>query len=231
MVIHGKHTAEIRKMFNRVAQAYDRTNLVLSFLQDAHWRRAACKMLGVTAGEEVLDVGAGTGASTRTVVRTGAAVTGIDISPRMLQIARNRCKRFQNITWRLTNGDLPFPDKSFDAILMVFCLRNVSNIQGFLCDAARVLKPGGRLVVCEFSHPRRFVAPFYRLYLRYVLPRLAKLISSDPAAYEYLTESIEDWYEVDELAFMLEQCGFQNTSWKRLSFGAVALHRALRGPE
>jgi demethylmenaquinone methyltransferase/2-methoxy-6-polyprenyl-1,4-benzoquinol methylase len=222
-----KQPHEVAAMFDGVAGRYDRTNTILSFGQDRLWRRATRRALGLRPGELVLDLGAGTGVSTEELARSGADAVGSDISLGML-----RAGRAVGRTVPLLAGDalaLPFRDGVFDAVTISFALRNVHDTRAALAEMARVTRPGGRLVVCEFSHPT--LRPWRAVYLRYLmgaLPAVARAVSSNPDAYVYLAESIRAWPDQAALAGKFAAAGWGEASWRNLSGGIVALHRAVR---
>jgi demethylmenaquinone methyltransferase/2-methoxy-6-polyprenyl-1,4-benzoquinol methylase len=223
-----KQPHEVAEMFDGVAARYDLTNTVLSFGQDRGWRRATRAALGLRPGERVLDVGAGTGVSTEELGRSGAFAVGADLSTGML-----RAGRASGRTVALVAGDalrLPFPDASFDAVTVSFALRNVVDTGGALRELGRVTRPGGRLVVCEFSHPTN--TAFRTIYLSYLmrsLPAVARAVSSNPDAYVYLAESIRAWPDQAALAARIAGSGpWARVGWRNLTGGVVALHRATR---
>jgi demethylmenaquinone methyltransferase/2-methoxy-6-polyprenyl-1,4-benzoquinol methylase len=220
-----KRPREVAAMFDGVARRYDRTNTVLSFGQDRAWRRATRVALRPRPGERVLDLAAGTAVSTVDLARAGAAAVGCDFSLGMLAQGRGRGVP-------LVAGDalaLPFADAVFDAVTMSFGLRNVANVDTALAELARVTRPGGRLVVCEFSRPNW--APFRTVYLEYLmraLPAVARRVASNPDAYVYLAESIRAWPDQPALAARIGAAGWRDVGWRDLTGGIVALHRATR---
>ncbi|MBO8185027.1 demethylmenaquinone methyltransferase [Streptomyces sp. DW4-2] len=220
----AKHPDEVTRMFDEAAGRYDRTNTLLSCGQDRLWRARTRAALALQPGERCLDVACGTGVSTAELARSGATVTGIDRSPGM--VARGAARSLD-----LRVGDalrLPFGTAAFDAVTIMFGLRNVVDPGAALREMARVTRPGGRLVVCEFSHPTW--APFRTLYLRYLmggLPRIADRISSNPDAYTYLSDTIRAWHDQPSLASLIQQAGWTRVSWRNLTGGIVALHRAV----
>jgi demethylmenaquinone methyltransferase/2-methoxy-6-polyprenyl-1,4-benzoquinol methylase len=222
-----KQPQEVAAMFDGVAQRYDRTNTILSFGQDRLWRRATRQALALAPGERLLDLGAGTGVSTQELARSGARAVGVDISLGML--GAGKASR-PEVT--LLAGDalaLPFQDASFDAVTISFALRNVHDTGAALREMARVTRPGGRLVVCEFSHPT--LVPFRAVYLEYLmraLPEVARRVSSNPDAYVYLAESIRAWPDQAGLASRIAATGWHRVAWRNLTGGVVALHRATR---
>jgi demethylmenaquinone methyltransferase/2-methoxy-6-polyprenyl-1,4-benzoquinol methylase len=223
-----KDPAEVAAMFDEVAARYDLTNAVLSLVQDRRWRRAARDALALRPGDRVLDLAAGTATSSAGLARAGAGVVGCDFSLGMLRVGA----RAGHPGVDLVAGDalaLPFADGVFDAVTISFGLRNTADPSAALREMLRVARPGGRLVVCEFSSPTW--APFRTLYAEYLmraLPAVARRVSSDPAAYEYLAESIRAWPDQQALAAVLQQVGWSHVGWRDLSGGIVALHRGVR---
>jgi demethylmenaquinone methyltransferase/2-methoxy-6-polyprenyl-1,4-benzoquinol methylase len=222
-----KQPHEIAEMFDGVAGRYDRTNTVLSFGRDRGWRRATRQALDPRPDERVLDLAAGTGVSTEELAYSGAYALGVDISLGMLRAGRR-----VRPAVRLLAGDalaLPLRDAAFDAVTVSFGLRNVHDTGAALGELARVTRPGGRLVVCEFSRP---TAPLFRaVYLEYLmraLPAVARRVANNPAAYVYLAESIRAWPDQAGLAAALVDAGWRDVAWRNLTGGVVALHRAVR---
>lgn len=217
-------------MFDEVAPGYDRTNAVLSFGQASLWRIATTRALGVGAGQRVLDMAAGTGTSSAAIAKTGATVIAADFSPGMITEGQRRHPHTPNLSFQLADAtQLPFADNEFDAVTISFGLRNVVDVPKALAEFYRVTKPGGRVVVCEFSTPpNRAFRGLYHWYQRVIMPRLVKLVSSNDTAYDYLNESIAAWPAQAELAGLLRTAGFERVAWRNLSFGIVALHRGLK---
>ncbi len=213
-------------MFDDVAKRYDLTNDVLSLGQDRAWRTAVVEAVDAQTGERVLDIAAGTATSSEPFAARGVDVVPADFSLGMLREGRRR-----NPALALTAADamrLPFADDTFDAVTMSFGLRNVADRHVALAEFRRVTRPGGRLVVCEFSDP---VVPGFRtIYKRYLmgaLPAVARRISSNPDSYVYLAESIQAWPGQRELASDLATAGWRDVEWTNLSAGIVALHRGV----
>lgn len=229
-----KDAALVQGMFDRVAPRYDVANAILSFGSDQHWRRVATRALAPTAGERVLDVATGTGLLAREIQQTGAQAVALDFSWNMIAagVRGEAAAGHAPLGW--LNGDgtaLPFGDATFDAVTISFGLRNIPDARAGLAEFARVVKPGGRLVVMEFSTPTNSL--FRRLYTDYLvaaLPRIAEVVTSDPAAYRYLAESIVAWPDQAGLAAWISQAGWQQPRWQNLSGGIVALHHAVRPP-
>lgn len=224
----GKQAELVQAMFDAVAPRYDLANAALSLGQDAHWRRVTA-LAARPEGARVLDVAAGPGnVATELLARGAAAVTALDLSYNML--AEGARRGHQGITW--VNGDaqaLPFPDATFEVVTISFGLRNVPDPEAALAEFARVTRPGGRVVVCEFAAP--VWGPFRALYQRYLvglLPQLAHVVSSSPEAYVYLAESILAWPDRRAVADWIEAAGYREVMVKDLAGGIVAVHRGFR---
>jgi len=220
---------EVATMFDGVAARYDLTNDVLSLGQTRLWRRAVGRAVDARPGQRVLDLAAGTGSSSVPFVTAGADVVACDFSLGMLRVGKQARPELD-----LLAGDalrLPFADGVFDAVTISFGLRNVSDVDAALVEMARVTRPGGRLVVCEFSHPTwRPLRTVYSGYLMAALPKVARRVSSNPDAYVYLAESIQAWPDQARLAGRIAGAGWSDVAWTDLTYGIVALHRARRGP-
>ncbi|WP_326688676.1 MULTISPECIES: demethylmenaquinone methyltransferase [unclassified Streptomyces] len=222
-----KKPHEVAAMFDDVAEKYDLTNDVLSLGQARLWRRAVADSVAARPGERVLDLAAGTGTSALPFVEAGAFTVPCDFSLGMLREGKRRHP------WMpLTAGDatkLPFADGVFDAVTISFGLRNVSDVDGALAELLRVTRPGGRVLLCEFSHPTW--APFRTVYTEYLmraLPPAARRVSSSPDAYVYLAESIRAWPDQEAMALRLQKAGWSRVAWRNLTGGIVALHRGVK---
>jgi demethylmenaquinone methyltransferase/2-methoxy-6-polyprenyl-1,4-benzoquinol methylase len=218
---------EVAAMFDGVAERYDLTNAVLAMRQDRRWRREVAGALALRPGEKALDLAAGTGTSSEPFVDAGVLTVPCDFSLGMLKVGRRRRPDLGFVAGDATR--LPFSDAAFDAVTISFGLRNVVNPDAALAEMLRVTRPGGRIVVCEFSHPTW--APWRTVYTEYLmraLPKVASAVSSNPEAYVYLAESIRAWPDQAGLAARLQGAGWRDAEWKNLSGGIVALHRAFR---
>lgn len=226
----GKDPSRVSGMFDEVAAGYDRTNTVLSLGQDKLWRIATTRAVAPKPGQRILDLAAGTGASSVALARSGAEVTAGDFSPGMISEGRRRHGHVPNVTFVQADAmALPFADDSFDAVTISFGLRNVNDPRLALREMLRVTAPGGRLVVCEFSHPQNpAFGGLYRFYNNRVLPVVAKTVSSNADAYDYLNESIRDWPDQVTLSSWIRDAGWTEVAHRDLTFGIVALHRAVK---
>ncbi len=225
-----KKPSEVAAMFDGVARRYDITNDLLSMGQDRRWRQAVTRAVDARPGDTVLDLAAGTGTSTLPFTRAGAFAVPCDFSLGMLKVGKARLPQLG-----FTAGDamrLPFADSAFDAVTISFGLRNVADPGLALAEMLRVTRPGGRLVICEFSHPTW--APFRTVYTEYLmraLPAIANRVATNPDAYVYLAESIRAWPDQRELAAIIGKAGWDRVGWRNLSGGIVTLHRATRAAD
>jgi demethylmenaquinone methyltransferase/2-methoxy-6-polyprenyl-1,4-benzoquinol methylase len=243
-----KRPSDVSAMFDKVAERYDLLNDVLSLGQDRWWRRVVAQAVGATAGERVLDLAAGTGTSSRTFTTAGAECVACDFSLGMLEVGARRRRGSAAGSQLRRNGNtlpaappgpvwfvagdavrLPFRDHAFDAVTISFGLRNVADPDAALAELLRVTRPGGRLVICEFGHlPWPRANTVYEKYLTGALPTVARRLSRNPEAYEYLAESIQDWPAQPELAQRIAAAGWSAVRWRNLTLGVVAVHRARR---
>ncbi|MBK9697361.1 MAG: demethylmenaquinone methyltransferase [Propionibacteriaceae bacterium] len=220
-----RRRTEVAAMFDQVASRYDVMNDLLSLGQDRHWRAETVAAIDPRRSQRILDLAAGTGTSSVPFADKGAVVVPTDLSLGMLTVGKSKHPELPFV-----NADalaLPFADHAFDAVTISFGLRNVEDTPAALAELRRVTRPGGRIVICEFSTPTW--TPFRSVYHRYLvtaLPKVAALGSSNPAAYDYLGESIRDWPDQRSLADLMSAAGWKGVGWKNLSGGIVALHRA-----
>jgi len=214
-------------MFALVAPRYDLMNDLASLGQDRRWRVDLVDALAPQPGEVILDLAAGTGASSVPIARTGATVVSTDLTESMIHVGRARHPHHIFVV-----GDalrLPYADSAFDAATISFGLRNVQDPAQALSELQRVVRPGGTLVICEFSTPASAPARIlHRQWLNHALPLLSKLAASNTMAYSYLCDSIRAWPDQRDLAAMLEAGGWEDIQWRNLTGGIVALHRATR---
>ncbi len=219
----AKRRADVAAMFDQVAARYDLLNSLTTLGAESKWREYVVAAVDPRPGQLILDLAAGTGASSRPLADRGATVIPTDLSLGMLSVGKQREPDLQFLA-----GDalgLPFATGSFDAVTISFGLRNVEDTSTALHELRRVTKPGGRLVICEFSTPTW--APFraaYHAYLRTAIPALAA-VSSNPAAYSYLADSILSWPAQRPLADLMAAAGWQRVQWQNVSQGIVAIHR------
>ncbi|WP_119286098.1 demethylmenaquinone methyltransferase [Streptomyces sp. YIM 130001] len=222
-----KQPHEVATMFDDVAERYDLTNDVLSLGQSRLWRKEVAKAVDARPAQKILDLAAGTATSSLPFAAAGSYVVPCDFSTGMLQVGKVRHPHLP-----FTAGDanrLPFRDDVFDAVTISFGLRNVQDTDLALRELLRVTRPGGRVVISEFSQPTW--APFRTVYTEYLmraLPPVARAVSSNPDAYVYLAESIRDWPDQPALAARLGQAGWSRVAWRNLTGGIVALHRGFK---
>jgi demethylmenaquinone methyltransferase/2-methoxy-6-polyprenyl-1,4-benzoquinol methylase len=223
-----KSPKDVAAMFDRVAKRYDLLNGLLSLGRTKKWRKVVLQTIDPRPGVRILDCAAGTGSSTAPLVAAGADAIASDFSLGMLETG---AAREAGVTFiAADNLALPFADDSFDLVTISFGLRNVADTKRALEESFRVTKVGGRLVVCEFSHPTNRL--FRALYLRYLmraLPPVARALSPNPDAYTYLAESIEAWPGQSALAEIISQAGWSSVSWQNLTGGIVAIHTGFKG--
>ena len=222
-----KRPEEVAAMFDHVASRYDLMNTLMSGGMDRIWQIAMRQAVAPEPGQTVLDLAAGTGASSAALAASGARVIACDLSEGMIEVGRIRHPDIEFVHGDAT--DLPFEDNSFDAVTISYGLRNVVDTQAALGEMLRVTRPGGRLVVCEFSTPHNpaFRAA-YRTYLGTVISTLASLASSDDVAYDYLVESILQWPNQRDLGAIIAGTGWSRVEYRNLTGGIVALHRAFK---
>jgi demethylmenaquinone methyltransferase/2-methoxy-6-polyprenyl-1,4-benzoquinol methylase len=221
---------QVAKMFDNISHRYDFLNHFLSLGIDKSWRKKAIRILEPLHPQYILDVATGTGDfALQALVLKPKQITGIDISEGMLEIGRKKV-RDRNLTAiiELLHGDsenLPFEENKFDAVTVAFGVRNFENLKRGMREIYRVLKPGGTLVVLEFSKPSRF--PFkqvYNFYFKYILPKIGSAVSNDKAAYTYLPKSVEAFPDGEDFLHILQEIGFKNTRCSSLTFGISSIY-------
>ncbi|HXS73286.1 MAG TPA: bifunctional demethylmenaquinone methyltransferase/2-methoxy-6-polyprenyl-1,4-benzoquinol methylase UbiE [Rhodanobacteraceae bacterium] len=226
----------VGEVFTSVAGKYDLMNDLMSLGVHRLWKRQFVATAGVRPGDRVLDLAGGTGdIATLLLPRVGKAGEVIvgDINAAMLRTGRDRLLDrglLAGLRWAQLNAEaLPFPDDSFDAVTIAFGLRNVTDKEAALAEMRRVLKPGGRALILEFSRvTQEWLRPLYDFHSFQVLPRLGKLIADDEASYRYLAESIRKHPDQDTLKAMMEIAGFAQVQVRNLSAGIVAIHRGYK---
>lgn len=224
-----KQPEQVAKMFDEVAATYDATNDLLSFGQSRVWRRQVSKFVSASAGQSILDLAAGTGSSSVAFKAPGVRVVAGDFSNGMLEVGRQRHPDIEFVFADATA--LPFADNEFDVVTISFGLRNVVDVNKALAEMLRVTKPGGRLVVFEFSRVSVWgLRQLYEFYLKRILPTFSRLLSRSKGAYGYLAESILAWPNQPELAIQIEDAGWSDAGYKNYSFGIVALHSGVKKP-
>lgn len=227
--------AEVERMFDKIAPRYDLLNRVLSLGIDVQWRKKALAYLKNDPPQALLDVATGTAdvALMAAKILSPASITGIDIANQMLDLGRIKIKN-QGLESVITleTGDsenLRFADHTFDAVTVAFGVRNFENLEKGLAEMHRVLRPGGRVVILEFSKPNIF--PFkqlYNTYFKYVLPLIGRLTSRDVRAYTYLFESVQIFPEGQDFLNILSKIGYQNPTCERLTFGICSIYSATK---
>lgn len=226
---------QVASMFNDIAFRYDFLNRFMSLGIDLIWRKKALRQLKTLQPAKMLDVATGTGdfAIMAEKILQPEHITGIDISEGMLELGRLKVKK-QGLEDKITlqAGDsetISFPDQTFDAITVAFGVRNFENLDKGLSEMCRVLKPGGKLVILEFSNPTVFpIKQLYNLYFRFVTPMLGKLIAKSKAAYSYLPESVKLFPQGEAMRQILLNTGFQAVTCKKLTFGICSIYCATR---
>lgn len=227
--------AQVAEMFNNIAGRYDFLNHFLSMGIDRGWRKKAIAEVASVEPQNILDVASGTGdmAIAAAIKIRPRAITGIDIADQMLEVGRKKIAE-QKLTGTITlqTGDsesMPFPNGAYDAVMCAYGVRNFEHLEAGLSEMCRVLRPGGKLVILEFSHPTRTpVKQLFRFYFRYILPRLGMLVSKHSRAYTYLPESVMAFPEGEKFCGILERCGFKKAKAKPLSFGITTLYTAVK---
>ncbi len=222
-----KDPDEVAAMFDGVAKRYDLVNDLLSLGRTKAWRKAATKIIAPQAGMKILDLAAGTGSSSEPLADAGAEVIPADFSEGMLAAGR---KARPNLPFTKADAlNLPFDANTFDVVTISFGLRNTADIDKALTQMLKVTRPGGHLVVVEFSHP--VWRPFRTIYTNYImrlLPVIARISSSNPDAYVYLAQSIRAWPDQAALAARITAAGWSEVTWTNLTGGVVAVHRAVK---
>jgi len=230
----GQPSAErTKRIFANIAPSYTLFNTLSTVGLDHWWRHRAVRLAALTPQSEVLDLAAGTGDLTLALARQGRprSILATDLVPEMLEVGRRQIAKYHGCTiinFTVVDAqDLPFADASFDTVTVAFGVRNMPDRAANFSEVRRVLRPGGRYVVLEFSQPSLGpLRPLYEFYLNRIIPLLGFLVTRDRASYEYLKESILGFPAHDVLAGELKAAGFRSVTWERLTFGTVAVHVA-----
>jgi len=222
---------QVADMFNNIAWRYDFLNHFFSLNIDKYWRRKAIANLRNQKKKSVLDIATGTGDLAIEVYKqiSPDKIVGIDISDGMLAVGKEKLKKMnldQYITLKTGDSEnIQFPTASFDAVTVAFGVRNFAHLTVGLSEILRVLRPGGKLVILEFSKPSVFpVKQFYTLYSKYILPLIGKIVSKDKAAYTYLPESVKAFPDGSKLTDIMREVGFTDVSYNILTFGIVSVY-------
>ena len=229
----GEKKEQVQTMFDKLAPYYDFLNRLLTLRIDVVWRRNAIKMVSNAEVSDICDIATGTADLAIAMAKTmpSAHVTGVDIAVKMLEIGDKKIEA-QGLSNRikLEKGDsesLRFEDGSFDLITSSFGVRNFQNLSGGLSEMFRVLRPGGKIMVLEFSRPRIFpIKQLFNIYFQYILPFIGKITSKDPRAYKYLYESVQQFPDYERFSSVLQEVGFVDTSFKPLTFGICTVYLA-----
>lgn len=224
------HAQSVQSMFARIAHHYDSMNRLMTIGQDVRWRQEVIRRAELPPGGQLLDLGAGTGDLAAEALRQfpDSQVAAADFTLEMMRVGRPL--KVASLAW--TGADalhLPFPACSFNAVVSGYLLRNVSDISQALCEQHRVLKPGGRIIALDTTRPpRNILTPFINFYLHTVIPTLGRLLTGDAEAYTYLPDSTQGFLSAEELAARLVQASFRQVGFRRLMFGTMAIHWAIK---
>ena len=226
---------QVAEMFDEIARKYDFLNHFLSLGIDKTWRKKAIREVAKINPKKILDVATGTGDMAITALKSipGVHITGVDISEGMLAIGREKIKNLHlENAIQLQQGDseqLVFPNETFDAVMCAYGVRNFEHLEKGLNEMHRVLRPGGKVVILEFSKPKKFpMAQLYRFYFRFILPVIGKIVSKHSRAYTYLPESVAVFPEGQKFTELLTRCGFQQVKAKPLTFGVTTLYTGIK---
>ena len=220
----------VQEMFTRIAPRYDLMNRLMTGGQDIAWRREVIQRANLPPGGRLLDLGAGTGDLAREALQQhpDCQPLAADFTLEMMRTGRARQADISVTDWAGADAlHLPFPDNTFDAVVSGFLMRNVSSVTQSLGEQHRVIKPGGKIVILDTTPPPATpLAPLIRIHLHTIIPTLGRLLTGQAEAYQYLPDSTEGFLEPERLAARLMQVGFQEIGFRRLMFGAIAIHWA-----
>jgi demethylmenaquinone methyltransferase/2-methoxy-6-polyprenyl-1,4-benzoquinol methylase len=227
------HSAKVRDLFTRLTGEYDRMNRILSWGQDLTWRRQVVHLARIPPGGKLLDIGAGTGELALEALRQDATASawGVDFTKEMMMRGRSRNGGLR-IRWIRSDAlDLPFPDASFDAVISGYILRNVFDLHKAFSEQHRVLKPGGFAVNLDTTPPPLdlFHRPVH-FYINTLVPLIGRLLSGEPDAYSYLSESTVHFSTAEDIAGIMRQAGFRSVRFRRLMLGSMAIHCGRKRP-
>jgi demethylmenaquinone methyltransferase/2-methoxy-6-polyprenyl-1,4-benzoquinol methylase len=224
MLTGQKRALYVRGIFTRIAGQYDRMNRLMTGGQDRRWRSEAIRTLALQPGQQLLDLGTGTGDLAREALKQEAAikVAAADFTLQMMLTGKQRGE----LPFLCTDAlQVPFADNTFDGVVSGFLMRNVGDLDRALAEQFRVLKPGGRLVILETTRPRRnLLSPFIWLHMHLVIPLLGGTVSGFREAYRYLPDSSEQFLSAEELAARMSAAGFKQVGFRLLMFGTIAIH-------
>ena len=222
---------QIESMFSSIASRYDFLNRILSIGRDRYWRKVAIDKLAPSANERILDIATGTGDMLLEIASRNQSIQimGVDFSKTMLDISLTKIKKNgfdSTVSLQMGNSEcLPFADTTFDGVVCAFGIRNFFNAKLALVEFFRVLKPGGRAIILEFSMPTKPILKyFYELYFDVILPKVGKLISRHDFAYSYLPASVKEFPDKTKFVYWIEEVGFQNVNYHELTFGVVSIY-------
>ncbi len=231
----GRERAEyVQEMFRRIAPRYDLMNRLMTAGQDVHWRSEVIRRTGLTQAAWLLDLGAGTGDLAREALRRhpGCGAVAADFTLEMMRVGQQRLQQSSSLLGRLSWSaadalNLPFPEQTFDAVVSGFLLRNVTDVSRSLAEQYRVLKPGGRIVALDTTHPpSNLLTPVINIHLHTIIPQLGAWLTGQAEAYQYLPELTANFLKAEQLAYRMVKVGFQDVQFQRLMFGTIAIHWA-----